>query len=71
MSSDSDGSVGAFEVNNIDAKNMPKYITHDEWSQDWLMLNYDSGGAVTALPVAIAGDLPLEKRCEFRSKNIP
>ena len=31
-----------------------------------LMLNYDSGAAVTALPVAVAGDLPLEKRGEFR-----
>ena len=30
------------------------------------MLNYDSGAAVTALPIAVAGDLPLEKRGEFR-----
>ena len=30
------------------------------------MLNYDSGAALTALPVAVAGDLPLEKRGEFR-----
>ena len=30
------------------------------------MQNCDSGAAVTALPVAVAGDLPLEKRGEFR-----
>ena len=30
------------------------------------MLNYDSGAAVTALPNAVAGDLPLEKRGELR-----
>ena len=30
------------------------------------MLHYDSGAAVTALPVAVAGDLPLEKQGEFR-----
>ena len=30
------------------------------------MLNFDSGAAVTALPVAVAGDIPLEKRGEFR-----
>ena len=30
------------------------------------MLNYDSGAAVTALPIAVAGDLPLAKRGEFR-----
>ena len=34
--------------------------------QNWLRLNYDSGAAVTALPIAIAGDLPLEKCGEFR-----
>ena len=31
-----------------------------------MMLNYDSGAAVTALPVAVAGGLLLEKRGEFR-----
>ena len=31
-----------------------------------MRLNYDSGAAVTALPIAIAGDLPLEKCGEFR-----
>ena len=41
---------------------MPKYI-HDELGQEW-MLNYD-GAAVTGLPVS-AGNLPLEKRGEFR-----
>ena len=30
------------------------------------MLNYDSGAAVTALPVAVAGDPLLQKRGEFR-----
>ena len=30
------------------------------------MLNYDSGAAVTALLIAVAGDLPLEKCGEFR-----
>ena len=29
-------------------------------------MNYDSGAAVTALPVAVAGNLLLEKRGEFR-----
>ena len=44
-----------------------KYIEQDESGQNWLMLNYDCGGAaVTALPIAIAGDLPLEKCGEFR-----
>ena len=43
-----------------------KYIEQDELGQKWLRLNYDSGAAVTALPIAIAGDLPLEKCGEFR-----
>ena len=43
-----------------------KYIEQDELGQNWLRLNYDSGAAVTALPIAIAGDLPLEKCGEFR-----
>ena len=30
------------------------------------MLNYDGGAAVTALPVSVAGNLPLEKPGEFR-----
>ena len=34
--------------------------------QNWLRLNYDSGAAVTALPIVIAGDLPLKKCGEFR-----
>ena len=53
---------GGFEINSVE----PKYIKHDRWEQEWLMLNYDSGAAVTALPVAVAGDLPLDKRGEFR-----
>ena len=56
--------VGGFEVNSLDSSS--KYIKHDQWGQEWLMLNYDSGAAVTALPVAVAGDLPLEKRGELR-----
>ena len=43
-----------------------KYIEQDELGQMWLRLNYDSGAAVTAQPIAIAGDLPLEKCGEFR-----
>ena len=35
-----------------------KYIEQNESGQKWLGLNYDSGAAVTALPIAIAGDLP-------------
>ena len=54
--------VGGIEINSVE----PKYIKHDRWGQEWLMLNSDSGAAVTALPVAAAGDLPLEKRGEFR-----
>ena len=56
-----EGPVGAFEINGVEQK----YIKHDRWGQEWLMQNYDSGAAVTALPVA-AGDPPLEKRVEFR-----
>ena len=36
-----------------------KYIEQDELGQNWLRLNYDSGAAATALPIAIAGVLPL------------
>ena len=43
-----------------------KYIEQDELGQKWLRLNYDSGAAVTALPIAIVGDLLLEKCGEFR-----
>ena len=43
-----------------------KYIEQDELGQNWSRLNYDSGAAVTALPIAIAGDLPLEICGEFR-----
>ena len=59
--------VGGFEVKNVEAKYKPKYIMHDRWCPVWLMLNYDSGAAVTALLVSVAGDLPLEKRGEFRA----
>ena len=34
--------------------------------QEWLTVNSDSGAVVTALFVAVAGDLLLEKRGEFR-----
>ena len=54
--------VGGFEMNSIETKN----IEQDELGQKWLRLNYDSGAAVTALPIAIAGNLPLEKCGEFR-----
>ena len=57
-----EGPVGAIEVNSVE----PRYIRHDRWGQEWLMQNGDTGAAVTALPVAVAGDLPLEKRGEFR-----
>ena len=57
-----EGPVGGIEMNSIETK----YINQDRWGQEWLMLNYDSGAAVTALPIAVAGDLPLEKRGEFR-----
>ena len=45
----------------------PKYIKHDRWGRVWLMLNCDIGAPVTALPVSVAGNLPLEKRGEFES----
>ena len=54
--------LGGFEINSVEQK----YIKHDRWRQEWLMLNYDSGAAVGASPVAVAGDPPLEKRGEFR-----
>ena len=57
-----EGPVGGVEVNIVESK----YIKHDRWGQEWLMLNNDSGAAVTALPTAVAGDVPLEKRGEFR-----
>ena len=57
-----EGPVGAIEVNSVE----PRYIKHDRCGQAWLMLNYDSGVAVTALLVAVARDLPLEKQGEFR-----
>ena len=43
-----------------------KYIKQEQLGQEWLRLNYDSGAAETALPIAVAGNLPLEKRGEFR-----
>ena len=43
-----------------------KYIEQDELGQKWLRLNDDSGAAVTSLPIAIAGELPLENCGEFR-----
>ena len=57
-----EGPVGGIEMNNIETK----YIKQDRWGQEWLMLNCDSGAAVTALPIAVGGDMPLEKRSEFR-----
>ena len=54
--------VGGIEVGSIETK----YIEQDELGQSWLRLNCDSGPAVTALPIAIARDLPLEKCGEFR-----
>ena len=57
-----EGPVGGMEMNSIETK----YIKQDRWGQEWLMLNYDSGAAVTALPIAVAGELSLEKQGEFR-----
>ena len=57
-----EGPVGGIEMNSIETK----YIEQDELGQKWLRLNYDSGAAVTALLIAIAGDFPLEKCGEFR-----
>ena len=57
-----EGPVGGIEMNSIETK----YIKQDQLGQECLRLNYDSGAAVMALPVAVAGDLPLEKRGEFR-----
>ena len=54
--------VGEIEVGSIETK----YIEQDELCQSWLRLNCDNGAAVTALPIAIGGDLPLEKCGEFR-----
>ena len=54
--------VGGIEMKSIETP----YIEQDRWGQEWLMLNYDSVAAVTALPIAVAGGLPLEKRGEFR-----
>ena len=61
---ESEGPVGGIEMNSIETK----YIKQDQLVQEWLRLNYDSGAAVTALPIAVAGYLPLEKRGEFRGE---
>ena len=52
-----EGPVGGIEMNSIETK----YIKQDRWGQEWLMLNYDSGAAVTALPIAVAGDFATEE----------
>ena len=57
-----EGPVGGIEMNSIETK----YIEQDVLGQNWLRLNYDICAAATALPIAIAGDLPLEKFGEFR-----
>ena len=51
-----EGPRGRIEMNSIETK----YIDQDELGQNWLRLNYDSGAAATALPIAI------EKCGEFR-----
>ena len=48
-----EGPIGGLEINSI----VTKYIEQDELGQNWLRLNHDSGAAVTALPIAIAGDI--------------
>ena len=50
-----EGPICGIEMNSIETK----CIEQDELGQNWLRLNYDSGAAATALPIAIAGDLPL------------
>ena len=57
-----EGPVCGIEMNSIETK----YFEQDELGQNWLRLNNDSGAAATALPIAIAGDLPQEKCGEFR-----
>ena len=57
-----EGPVGGIEMNSIETED----IEQDQLGQKWLRLNFDSGAAVMALPIAGAGDLPLEKRGEFR-----
>ena len=56
-----EGPIGGLEMNSIETK----YIEEDELGQNWLRLNHNSA-ALTALPIAIAGDLPLEKSGEFQ-----
>ena len=41
--------VGGNEMKSIETT----YIEQDRWGQEWLMLNYDSVAAVTALPIAV------------------
>ena len=60
-----EGLVGGIAMNSIETK----YIEQDQLGQKWLRLNYDSGAALTALPIAIAGNLPLEKCDEFRGAS--
>ena len=60
--SEPEGPVGAIEINSVEQT----YIKHDRWRQEWLRVNSDSGAVVTALFVAVAGDLLLEKRGEVR-----
>ena len=58
--------IGGIEMKSIETK----YIEQDELGHNWLWLNYDSGAAATALPIAIAGDMPLEKCGEFRVASV-
>ena len=46
------------------------YIEQFELGHNWLRLTYDSGAAAIALPIAIAGDLPLKKCGEFRVASV-
>ena len=53
--------VGGLEINNIEPKNMPKYIKHDEWCQEWddVEVRQWCSSDLIALFVSIAGSLPL------------
>ena len=59
--------VGGVDLGSLAStdRNLPNYVS--EWhGERWFKLNYDSGAAVTALPVEMAEGLALEQRGEFR-----
>ena len=67
------GSLGYFDFSSLDCltkemnvfeNSAAKYL-HSYRGQEWIKMNYDSGAATTAFPIALAGEIGLKKRGEF------